>query len=139
MTKKKSLRLNKLTKEFNVGSDRILSFLQEKGFEELKLTSKISDDIYQLLLNEFQSEKQTKLAAKIEANKRIIEQEIIEKTTKIEETENDKIKITSTELKSAGTPNAAQFAMRWSALARSSSSSVRQGSLTLKNVWLASP
>ena len=105
MTKKKSLRLNKLTKEFNVGSDRILSFLQEKGFEELKLTSKISDDIYQLLLNEFQSEKQTKLAAKIEANKRIIEQEIIEKTTKIEETENDKVKITSTELKSAGKPN----------------------------------
>jgi len=74
MSEKKSIRLNKLTKELNVGSDRILSFLQEKGVTGLNPTSKISDDIYQLLLTEFQSSKQTKLAAKIVANKLQMEQ-----------------------------------------------------------------
>ena len=74
MSEKKSIRLNKLTKELNVGSDRILSFLQGKGVTGLNPTSKISDDIYQLLLTEFQSSKQTKLAAKIVANKLQMEQ-----------------------------------------------------------------
>ena len=76
MSEKKSIRLNKLTKELNVGSDRILSFLQGKGVTGLNPTSKISDDIYQLLLNEFQSSKQTKLAAKIVANKLSMEEDI---------------------------------------------------------------
>jgi translation initiation factor IF-2 len=75
MSEKKSIRLNKLTKELNVGSDRILSFLQGKGVAGLNPTSKISDDIYQLLLKQFQSSKQTKLAAKIVANKLSMEQE----------------------------------------------------------------
>ena len=46
MSEKKSIRLNKLTKELNVGSDRILSFLQVKGVTGLNPSSKISDDIY---------------------------------------------------------------------------------------------
>ena len=75
MSEKKSIRLNKLTKELNVGSDRILSFLQGKGVTGLNPTSKISDDVYQLLLSEFQMSKQTKLAAKIVANKLQMEQE----------------------------------------------------------------
>ena len=69
MSDKKSVRLNKLTKELNVGIDRILSFLAEKGYDNLKPTSKVADDIYQLLVNEFQASKQTKLEAKIAANK----------------------------------------------------------------------
>ena len=69
MSDKKSVRLNKLTKELNVGIDRILSFLAEKGYDNLKPTSKVADDIYQLLVDEFQASKQTKLEAKIAANK----------------------------------------------------------------------
>ena len=49
MSDKKSIRLNKLTKELNVGIDRILAFLAEKGHDGFKPTSKVSDDIYQLL------------------------------------------------------------------------------------------
>ena len=69
MSDKKSVRLNKLTKELKVGIDRILSFLAEKGYDNLKPTSKVADDIYQLLVDEFQASKQTKLEAKIAANK----------------------------------------------------------------------
>jgi translation initiation factor IF-2 len=69
MSDKKSIRLNKLTKELNVGIDRILAFLAEKGHDGFKPTSKVSDDIYQLLVDQFQASKQTKLEAKIAANK----------------------------------------------------------------------
>jgi translation initiation factor IF-2 len=70
----------------NVGSDRILSFLQGKGVTGLNPTSKISDDVYQLLLSEFQMSKQMKLAAKIVANKLQMEQES-------QELEAEKIKV----------------------------------------------
>ena len=75
MTEKRSIRLNKLTKELNVGIDRILAFLQEKGHKGLKPTSKVSDEIYEMLVDQFQASKQTKLAAKIVANKRSIEED----------------------------------------------------------------
>jgi hypothetical protein len=96
MSEKKSIRLNKLTKELNVGSDRILSFLQGKGVAGLNPTSKISDDIYQLLLNEFQSSKQTKLAAKIVADKLQMEQVS-------QELEAEKIKTPTLDVKPIGT------------------------------------
>jgi len=76
MPENKSIRLNKLTKELNVGIDRILSFLLDKGYDELKPTSKVGDDIYEILVAEFQASKQTKLAAKIAANKLSMEEDI---------------------------------------------------------------
>jgi hypothetical protein len=76
MPENKSIRLNKLTKELNVGIDRILSFLLDKGHDGLKPTSKVGDDIYQMLISEFQASKQTKLAAKIAANKLSMEEDI---------------------------------------------------------------
>jgi len=57
MSEKKSVRLNKLAKEFNVGMDRILAFLIEKGVEGIKPSSKISHDLYMDLLGEFQPRK----------------------------------------------------------------------------------
>ena len=44
--KNKSVRLNKLAKEFNVSIDRVLSFLEEKGVENIKPSSKVSHDVY---------------------------------------------------------------------------------------------
>ena len=76
MSDNKNIRLNKLTKELNVGIDRILSFLSDKGYDGLKPTAKVGDDIYQMLVAEFQVSKQTKLAAKIVANKLIMEEDI---------------------------------------------------------------
>ena len=76
MSENKNIRLNKLTKELNVGIDRILSFLSDKGHDGLNPTSKVGDDIYQMLVAEFQASKQTKLAAKIVADKLSMEEDI---------------------------------------------------------------
>jgi len=65
MSDKKSVRLNKLVKEFNVSIDRIFSFLEAKGIDDLKPTSKVSHDVYMDLLGEFDSEKKAKLSAEL--------------------------------------------------------------------------
>ena len=65
MSDKKSVRLNKLVKEFNVSIDRIYSFLEAKGIEDLKPNTKVSHDIYMDLLGEFDSEKKAKLSAEL--------------------------------------------------------------------------
>ena len=57
MSDKKSIRLNKLVKEFNVSIDRIFSFLELKGIEDLQPNTKISHEAYMELLGEFDSEK----------------------------------------------------------------------------------
>ncbi len=97
MSDKKSIRLNKLTKELNVGIDRILSFLAEKGHDGLKPTSKVADDIYQLLVDQFQASKQTKLEAKIAANKLSIAED-----QKILEEEKIKTEAPTLDVKSVG-------------------------------------
>ena len=42
MSEKKSVRLNKLIKEFNVSIDRIYAFLETKGVEDFKPNTKVS-------------------------------------------------------------------------------------------------
>ena len=70
MSDKKSVRLNKLAKEFNVGMDRILAFLDEKGVEGIKPSSKISHDLYMDLLGVFQPDLKAKLAADLASKER---------------------------------------------------------------------
>jgi len=70
MSEKKSVRLNKLAKEFNVGMDRILVFLDEKGVEGIKPSSKISYDLYMDLLGEFHPDLKAKLAADLASKER---------------------------------------------------------------------
>ena len=50
-------------KEFNVGQDTIVEFLVGKGFskDEMKPTSKLSEDMYRALQQEFQSDKAAKM------------------------------------------------------------------------------
>jgi len=51
-------RLNKVTREFNVGNSTIVEFLAKKGhIIDPDPNTKISDEEYQLLVNEFNSEK----------------------------------------------------------------------------------
>ncbi|MGY8989371.1 MAG: hypothetical protein ACKVJA_03845, partial [Flavobacteriales bacterium] len=88
MSDKKSVRLNKLAKEFNVGMDRILAFLIEKGVEEIKPSSKISHDLYMDLLGKFQPDLKAKLAADVAKQK--IKEEDQNASQKLEEkTQND--------------------------------------------------
>ena len=65
MSKQDSVRLSKLVREFNVKIDRILEFLSKKGISGLNPNSKISNDIYMQLLEEFDSSKAAKISAQL--------------------------------------------------------------------------
>lgn len=56
-------RLMAAAKEFNIGKETLVEFLANKGFskDDLKPTSKLTDDMYRALQNEFQSDKVAKL------------------------------------------------------------------------------
>src|SRR5580658_2882417 len=58
-----SLRLMAAAKEFNVGKDTLVDFLVAKGFskDELKPNSKLTDDMYRSLQQEFQGDKVAKI------------------------------------------------------------------------------
>ena len=45
-----SQRLSKVAKELNVGVDTIFEFLAQKGVEDLNRNSKISSEIYSILV-----------------------------------------------------------------------------------------
>ncbi len=54
-----SIRLSKVTKECNVGLQTAVEFLQKKGFKDVEANpnSKITEEQYQILLNEFNADK----------------------------------------------------------------------------------
>ena len=55
------MRLNKAAIEFNVGKDTIIEFLKKKGFDEsFKPSSKLGPEMVNLLVEEYQSEKDVK-------------------------------------------------------------------------------
>ena len=66
MAELKLPRLLAAAKEFNIGQDTLMAFLLGKGFpkDELKPTSKLTEDMYRSLQQEFSSDK----AAKIKSN-----------------------------------------------------------------------
>jgi translation initiation factor IF-2 len=65
-------RLMAAAKEFNIGKDTLIEFLETKGFknEDLKPTAKLTEDMYRILQQEFQQDKVAKQnAEKIELSK----------------------------------------------------------------------
>ncbi|CAZ96512.1 translation initiation factor IF-2 [Zobellia galactanivorans] len=59
------IRLNKVLKEFNISLDRAVDFLASKGHEiDARPTTKISDEVYEVLQQEFQTDKSKKVASK---------------------------------------------------------------------------
>jgi translation initiation factor IF-2 len=81
-------RLLGAAKEFNVGQDTLVDFLENKGFskDDLKPTSKLTEDMYRALQQEFQSDKAAKLKSDLvdlpkggvaEAKKKRDEEEVI--------------------------------------------------------------
>src|SRR5688500_12783088 len=56
-------RLMAAAKEFNIGKDTLVDFLEGKGFsrDDLKPTAKLTEDMYRALQAEFQSDKVAKL------------------------------------------------------------------------------
>lgn len=63
MAELKLPRLLGAAKEFNIGQDTLVDFLENKGFskDDLKPTSKLTEDMYRALQQEFQSDKAAKL------------------------------------------------------------------------------
>src|SRR6185312_14923158 len=63
MAETTTLRLMAAAKEFNVGKDTLVDFLVSKGFskDDLKPTSKLTEDMYRSLQQEFQSDKVAKI------------------------------------------------------------------------------
>ena len=65
MAEVKTMRLNKVLREFNISLDRAVEFLSSKGYEvESRPTTKISNEEYQILFDEFQTDKSKKVASK---------------------------------------------------------------------------
>ena len=57
-----SIRLNKVTRDLNVGIQTVATFLRKKGFEiELNPNTKITDEQYNLLVKEFSTDKDLKI------------------------------------------------------------------------------
>ena len=88
MAELKLPRLLAAAKEFNIGQDTLIDFLIGKGFpkDDLKPTSKMSEEMYRALQNEFSSDKAAKIksdavdlpkGAVAEAKKKKEEEEIL--------------------------------------------------------------
>ena len=60
-----SIRLSKAAKEFNVGRETIVEFLNKKGFPvDPSPNTKLTSEMYALLVKEYQGEREVKNEAK---------------------------------------------------------------------------
>ncbi|MDC6367252.1 MULTISPECIES: translation initiation factor IF-2 [Flavobacteriaceae] len=60
-----TIRLNKVLRELNISLDRAVDYLSAQGHDvEARPTTKITDEVYQVLLDEFQTDKSKKVASK---------------------------------------------------------------------------
>lgn len=60
-----TIRLNKVLRELNISLDRAVDYLSSVGHDvEARPTTKITDEVYQVLLDEFQTDKSKKVASK---------------------------------------------------------------------------
>lgn len=65
MAEVKKIRLNKVLREFNVSLDRVVEFLSTKGYEiESRPTTKISNEVYEVLYDEFETDKSKRVESK---------------------------------------------------------------------------
>ena len=65
MAEGKTMRLNKVLRELNISLDRAVEYLAKHGHEvEARPTTKISSDVYQVLLDGYQTDASKKAASK---------------------------------------------------------------------------
>ena len=97
----KKYRIAKVAAELNVGFEALLDHLASKGHEvERKVTAKISSEMYELLLDEFRSDKDFKEKSKIhDKAKKESSQKLREETKKtVSKTDEKEILIKNTSL-----------------------------------------
>src|SRR5215813_3895115 len=121
MAELKLPRLLGAAKEFNVGQDTLVDFLDNKGFskDDLKPTSKLTEDMYRALQLEFQGDKAAKLKSDLvdlpkggvaEAKKKKDEEEVLFKKDdkKIAKKEEPKEEVVAPEPVKAEAPSATE-------------------------------
>ncbi|MEW7288902.1 translation initiation factor IF-2 [Aquimarina sp. 2304DJ70-9] len=92
MAEAKTMRLNKVLREFNISLDRAVDFLSAKGHEiDARPTTKISEEVYQLLFDEFQTDKSKKVASKEVGEEKRKEKEALRVQIEHEQEEKRKI------------------------------------------------
>ena len=73
-----TVRLNKVLRELNISLDRAVEFLDSKGVEiEKRPTTKISEEVYNILSNEFETDANKKVASKEVGEAKQKEKEIL--------------------------------------------------------------
>ena len=87
-----SVRLNKVTKEFNIGLQTAVEFLQKKGFTQVEANPnyKISDEEFSLLQQEFSTDKGLRTEAKMLIQQRQEQTKERKKAAPVEELVEDK-------------------------------------------------
>ena len=106
MADQPSIRLNKVLRELNISLDRAVEFLNQKGIEvDARPTTKITTELYNVLLDGFETDKSKKVAShevgeekrKEKESLRIIqerkEQERLDKIAKREELKTNRVAI----------------------------------------------
>ena len=106
MADQPSIRLNKVLRELNISLDRAVEFLNQKGIEvDARPTTKITTELYNVLLDGFETDKSKKVAShevgeekrKEKESLRIIqerkEQELQDKIAKREELKTNRVAI----------------------------------------------
>ena len=86
-----AIRLNKVTRDLNVGIQTVVDYLQKKGFEiETSPNAKISEDQYALLVNEFSTDKDLRLKTEKMMQDRVSAKEHRKEEQKVISTESTK-------------------------------------------------
>ena len=64
MSDKPSVRINKVLRELNISLDRVSEFLLKKKIKiDIRPTTKITNEVYQILLDEFEGDKSDRVAS----------------------------------------------------------------------------
>ena len=88
MSDQPSIRLNKVLRELNISLDRVVDFLSEKGIEiEARPTTKIDNTTYQVLLDEFETDKSKRDASQEISEEKRKEKEKLREIQELKEQE----------------------------------------------------
>jgi len=105
MAEAKTMRLSKVLREFNISLDRAVEFLGSKGHEvEARPTTKISSAEYQVLFDEFQTDKEKKVTSKeVGEEKRKEKEELrLAREKELEEKQSETTPVIKAEVKLSG-------------------------------------
>lgn len=87
-----TIRLNKVLRELNISLDRAVEFLDSKGVEiEKRPTTKISEETYKILSDEFETDASKKVASKEVSEAKLKEKEVLREQRERELEEKQKI------------------------------------------------